>query len=157
MNEKWDKRYLELALHIAGWSKDTSTQVGCVVVGPDGEIRSTGYNGLPRYLDDTVPERHERPEKYFWFEHGERNAIYNAVRMGVSLRGCTLYVTSTPYRFTVCTDCARGIIQSGITRVVQHNLDTTSEAALRWKESTERVQQMFREAGIKYDNINGRS
>ncbi|MEC8672013.1 MAG: CMP deaminase, partial [Candidatus Thermoplasmatota archaeon] len=45
---KWDQRFLELAKQISTWSKDPSTQVGCVVVGPDREIRSTGFNGLPR-------------------------------------------------------------------------------------------------------------
>jgi dCMP deaminase len=45
MSMKWDKRFLDLAAHIAKWSKDPSTQVGCVVVGADREIRSTGFNG----------------------------------------------------------------------------------------------------------------
>ena len=48
----WDKRFLELAFHIAGWSKDPSTKVGCVIVGEDREIRSTGFNGFPRGIDD---------------------------------------------------------------------------------------------------------
>lgn len=151
--EKWDGRFLKVALEIAGWSKDPSTQVGCVIVGEGREILSTGYNGLPRGLDDADPARNERPEKYYWYEHGERNAIYNAVRNGVGLRGSTLYVTSTPSKFTVCTDCARAIIQAGVTRVVQEPLDKTSEAALRWKESAERVQIMFKEAGIQFDEV----
>lgn len=50
---KWHRRFLRLAEHIAGWSKDPSTQVGCVVVGPDREIRSTGFNGFPRGIEDS--------------------------------------------------------------------------------------------------------
>ena len=41
MSEKWDRRFLDLASNINGWSNDNSTKVGCVVVGEDREIRST--------------------------------------------------------------------------------------------------------------------
>ena len=61
---KWDVRFLELAKHISLWSKDPSTQVGCVVVGPDREIRSTGFNGLPRGLEDTEERLNNREIKY---------------------------------------------------------------------------------------------
>ena len=63
MSEKWDRRFIELASHIAQWSKDPSTKVGCVIVGEDREIRSTGFNGFPRGIDDDDERRHrERPE-----------------------------------------------------------------------------------------------
>lgn len=142
-----------MALSLCDWSKDRSTRVGCVIVSPTGEVVSTGFNGMPRGVDDDVSERHDRPEKYHWFEHGERNAIYNAARNGTRVSGSTLYVTSTPSKFTCCTDCARAIIQSGIVRVVQEPLEFDSEAQQRWAESTERVLTMFREAGVEYDNI----
>lgn len=100
---------MALAEHIAGWSKDRSTKVGCVIVGPHREIRALGYNGFPRGADDTVECRHERPLKYRWTEHAERNAVYNATLTGTSLEGCTAYVTVYP-----CTDCARALIQSGV-------------------------------------------
>ena len=77
-NDKWNSRFMDLARLVAGWSKDTSTKVGCVIIGPDKEIRSTGYNGFPRGVDDTIPAGHERPAKYDFTEHAERNAIYNA-------------------------------------------------------------------------------
>ena len=57
---KWDVRFLELAKQIASWSKDPSTQVGCVVVGPDREIRSTGFNGLPRGIEDSEERLNNR-------------------------------------------------------------------------------------------------
>ena len=53
MGSKWDVRFLELANHISSWSKDPSTKVGCVVVGADREIRSTGFNGFPRGIEDS--------------------------------------------------------------------------------------------------------
>jgi dCMP deaminase len=150
-HEKWDRRFLDLALQIASWSKDTSTQVGCVIVNQTREIISTGFNGLPRGLEDATPERSERPEKYHWYEHGERNAIYSAARRGVSVSGATLYVSTTPNQLTVCTDCARGIIQSGIARVVQPALDVGAQA--KWQDSVKRVRIMFNEAGVVYDTI----
>ena len=77
-SDKWHNRFMDVAKLVATWSKDTSTKVGAVVVGPDKEIRSTGYNGLVRGVDDNIPERMERPTKYDFFEHAERNAVYNA-------------------------------------------------------------------------------
>ena len=77
------------------------------------KIVSTGYNSFPRGIDDNVAERQERPEKYFWFEHAERNAIYNAARIGVSTKGCTMFLTCD----IPCADCARGIINAGIIKV----------------------------------------
>lgn len=109
----WDSRYLEMARLVAGWSKDRSTKVGAVIVGEAGQILSTGFNGFPRGVNDDVDERHERPAKYLYTEHAERNAIYNAARLGVQLLDSRMYVDWPP-----CSDCARGIIQAGIGEVV---------------------------------------
>lgn len=108
MMSNWDKRFMGLASHVASWSKDRSTKVGVVIVGPSNEVRSLGFNGFPRGCDDEVSERHE----YFWTEHAERNAIYNAARVGIPIEGCHIYVPWFP-----CIDCARAIIQSGITEI----------------------------------------
>jgi len=80
---KWDVRFLELAKQIASWSKDPSTQVGCVVVGPDREIRSTGFNGLPRGIEDTEERLNNREMKYPLICHAEENAIMHAARIGI--------------------------------------------------------------------------
>jgi dCMP deaminase len=109
----WDRRYLDLARHIGAWSKDRSRQVGCVIVGPDRLLRAIGFNGFPRGLDDDVPDRHERPVKYLWTEHAERNAIYTAARIGISLERATMYLPWFP-----CVDCSRAIVQVGITELV---------------------------------------
>lgn len=107
----WDWKFIRLAYYISAWSKDPSTKVGCIIVGPDHEIRSTGYNGLPRGVSD-LPERMERPQKYLWTSHAEENAIAHAARIGVSLKECTVYVTHIP-----CARCARALIQAGITKI----------------------------------------
>ena len=59
---KWHYRFMELAKLISTWSKDTSTKTGAIIVGPDKEIRATGYNGFVRGVDDEVMERFERLE-----------------------------------------------------------------------------------------------
>lgn len=149
----WDKRFLKMANDISDYSKDRSTRVGAVIVGPDNEVRSIGYNGFPRGVNDEVEHRHERPAKYLFAEHGERNAIYNAARVGIPTKGCTLYVTSNPSKFPPCADCARAIIQAGIVRVVQESLDHDSDAAKRWAESSKATFEMFTEAGIQFDEV----
>ncbi len=85
--------FLNIAESVKLKSKDRRTQIGAVIVGKDNEIVTTGYNSFPRGINDDVEERQQRPEKYFWFEHAERNAIYNAARIGVSLRDTTMYLT----------------------------------------------------------------
>lgn len=109
---RWREHLMGFAAHAATMSKDPSTKVGCIIAGPNREIRSTGYNGLPRKVQD-LPERMERPAKYLWTSHAEENAIAHAARVGVSLDGCIMFVTHHP-----CSRCARCIIQAGILEVV---------------------------------------
>ena len=135
----WDKTFLNLAHDIAKWSKDKSTKVGAVIV-EDKRIISVGYNGFPRGSNDDLEERHERPLKYKWSEHSERNAIYNAAANGHALTGTTLYCTMFP-----CTDCARGIIQSGIIRVV--SIEPDLELPI-WGEHFKVSLEMFSECGV---------
>ena len=89
----WKDYFVSIAEQVKEKSKDIKTKIGAVIVGKDNEILSTGYNSFPRGLNDNVVQRQERPEKYFWFEHAERNAIYNAARIGVSLKQSTVYIT----------------------------------------------------------------
>ena len=140
MSEKWDKRFLALASHIAGWSKDPSTQVGCVVVGPDREIRSTGFNGFPRGIEDSSARLENRELKYPLICHAEENAIMHAARIGISLKGCTAYVTWPP-----CSRCARSLIQAGVDEVVY---PTESEIPERWGDDFEIATSMMNEAGL---------
>lgn len=137
---KWDRRFVQLARHIAAWSKDPSTKVGCVVVGPDGEIRSTGFNGFPRGIDDSAERLTNRELKYPLICHAEENAIMHAARIGVSLRGCTAYVTWPP-----CTRCARSLVQAGVREVTY---PANLEIPERWKDDFEMSMGMFQEADI---------
>jgi len=149
---KWNYRFMELALHVSTWSKDTSTKVGCIVVGPDKEIRAQGYNGFPRGVKDNIKIRQTRPTKYAFYEHAERNAVYNACLFGASLKGCTLYVTTPP-----CADCARAIIQSGIKRVYflapAPNATNITDKN-NWRATVDISFKMFKEAGVKAIELN---
>ena len=145
-SEKWHYRFMEVATLVSSWSKDPSTKTGAIVVGPDREIRATVYNGLVRGVDDNKPERMERPTKYDFFEHAERNAIYNACLTGTQLKGCVIYVTHPP-----CTDCARAIIQSGIKMVVTFEMEKRDDiTSPTWRDKLNYSQEMFKEAGIEY-------
>lgn len=108
----WDQYFMTMAYLAASRSTDQSTHAGTVIVTMDNAVVSTGYNGPPRGMDNPPQTR---PEKYFYFEHSERNAIYNAASHGTKLYGCKLYVNFLP-----CADCARAIIQSGIKEVIVH-------------------------------------
>jgi len=139
----WTEYFLGIAEQVKLKSKDESTKIGAVIVGRDNEIISTGYNSFPRGLDDSLTERQERPEKYFWIEHAERNAIYNAARIGVSLKNSTIYLTSG----LPCMDCARGIVNSGIIKVYCKRICTTKNKEM-WEESQRKSSQLLQECGI---------
>ena len=105
--------FMGMARFVKSKSKDRNTQVGAVIVAQDQAVKSTGWNGFPRGVGDDVNERHDRPAKYRWTEHAERNSIYNAARHGIATLGSTMYSTHMP-----CCDCARAIVQSGIVELV---------------------------------------
>lgn len=139
-------RLMAVAQAIAGLSKDPSTQIGALIIGPHGDGGPWGFNGAPRgcKADEPGDPRGERPEKYYWFEHAERNAIYAAARSGYATAGCTMIVTHPP-----CADCARAIVQAGIVRVVV--LATTNDDfRLRWHQHTERAARLFGECGVAF-------
>jgi dCMP deaminase len=138
--KKWDKRYMQLAKQVASWSKDPSSQIGAVAIAPKGQVLSQGYNGFPRGIADTEDRMTSREVKYRYVVHAEMNAIYNATYNGVSLDGATMYVSGLP----CCSECAKGIIQVGISEVV---MDGDPDNP-RWKASCDLALDMFKEAGI---------
>ena len=139
----WGDKYIHLAKQISTWSKDPSTKVGAVVIGEYGQLLSQGYNGFPRGISDTDDRLNNRERKYELVVHAEMNAIYNASLTGVSLRDSTLYVYGLP----ICNECAKGIIQVGIKKVVamrpkEYNSD--------WDKSNKNAEALFREAEVMY-------
>lgn len=142
----WHDWFLQGVYWVASKSKDPKTKIGAIIV-KDKRIISTGYNGIPIGVDEKDENRHQRPEKYKWYEHGERNAIYAAAKYGINTDGAILYTNALP-----CADCARGIIQSGIKDVYIHQqfndlcISTNRE---QWKGHDNVTFTMFNEAGVK--------
>jgi dCMP deaminase len=130
-------RYLQLAAHIAEWSKDTSMKVGAVITRPDNTLASVGYNGYPKGVADIHMEH--RDYKLARTIHAELNAILNA---NESVKGCTIYITHPP-----CSHCAAAIIQAGITSVF---IDNGSFDGLRqhWLDSFHVSKEMFRQTSV---------
>lgn len=143
MNPDKALKFLKLAKIQADlFSKDPSTKVGCIIIAPDSlQILSCGYNGLPRYIDEKINERWEYPLKGYYCEHAERNCLYNACRSGVKLENSIAIVSLYP-----CHDCARGLIQSGITTIITFEPNFDHE---RWGQSFKISSQLFEESGIK--------
>lgn len=137
MTKSWDQYFREMAHLVASKSKDPNTKVGCVVITNDKVVAATGFNGIPRGVDD-LPERMERPAKYLWTSHAEENAVAQAARVGVKLDGGVAFVTHMP-----CARCARTLIQAGITAVFVDRGSTSMP-----KEEFEVAKQMFTEADV---------
>lgn len=215
----WDKYFIEMAVLVSTKSKDPSTKVGCVIVGPDNEIRSTGFNGFPRgvaemseapshlvvaveYMASTydsltarcscgeivrnikpltdsqrvgqhktmeqfhmaavvahehfgrggdivLSDRWERPAKYEWVEHAERNAVYNAARIGASLKGCRAYLN---WESRPCIECTKAFIQAGIVEIIGPAIPFPSGGTRKdWK--FEKSVIMLNEAQVKFRDV----
>ncbi len=140
--EGWDDYFMAMARLVAKKSKDQSVQVGVVIVSISHEVLSTGYNGFPRGIDEKDPTRWLRPVKYQFVEHAERNAIYNAARIGMSVLGAIAYMESPP-----CTECGRALIQAGIREIVVTTNNPFKDRA-DWKESIQFSLDLLTEAGM---------
>ena len=137
------QRYRDLAKEISTWSKDPSTQVGAVIIGKGDQVLTQGYNGFPRRIRDTEERWAERERKYELVVHAEMNAIYNASLTGVSLKGSTLYVYGLP----ICNECAKGIIQVGIKKVIATRPQIYNS---QWDKSNKLAEAIFAEAEVMY-------
>lgn len=148
MNAKWTARFINLAAHVATWSKDPSSQVGAVIIRPDRSVASVGFNGLPRAVSDDPARLTDRDQKLLYTVHAELNAILAARE---PLHGYSIAVSP----FQPCAQCAAAIIQAGITEVICPNIPDSytrpgnmSTASTRWAKSFEAACAMFRESGV---------
>jgi dCMP deaminase len=126
-------------------------KIGAVIVGPNNEPISFGFNGLPRKVNDHVPLRFVRPEKYLYFEHAERNAIYSLPRIGAMIpQGSKMFTNGLP-----CADCGRAIIQVGISEVIIHEPFELIFHHLYndWNASCDATGEMFQESEVKIRKV----
>lgn len=133
---RWLRRYADLARHVAQWSKDPSTKVGAVLVGENRKQIALGYNGFPPGIADTEERLRDRPTKYRYMQHAERNVLDNAA---FDARGSTLVVTMHP-----CVECAKSIVARGVRAV----LVCDSPVPERWAESAQWARKILEEAGV---------
>ncbi len=154
MSERWDHHFLRNALLQAHMSKDPSTKVGAVIVGPDREIRSAGFNGFPRGIADTRERLNDRDTKLGLVVHAEMNAVLNAARIGTATKGCSMYLMcdtpGQPLWGAPCRRCVVEIIQAGITEVVGLPFNQVPD---RWKASTLEAIGLMQEAGVRYREV----
>ncbi len=141
LDEKWHRRFLALSEEIATWSKDPSRGVGAVIVSGNKQVISTGFNGLPRGVEDR-PGRLERPVKYDLIVHAEMNAIIQCARNGVSPIDCAIYSSFFP-----CVNCAIAVVQAGIRTVVTYLPEAGDD---HWLDSIEKSRAVFDEAGVEF-------
>lgn len=141
----WIQYGLQLAEAVSAKSKDPSTKCGCVILGRDNQVLSTGYNGFPFGVDEPR-SRWVRPEKYRWVSHAERNAIYLAARSGTSLKGGRMFVNKSP----MCGECAIAAVQAGVWEVY---LDASRDLSDKWDDEMEHVEQIFKEANVHFKEV----
>jgi len=136
---KWDRRFLRIAEEVQSWSKDPSTRCGCVLV-KERRILSTGYNGLPTGLSDSLSRYQDREFKLATIIHAEKNAIFNAAKNGSTTEGSTAYITWPP-----CSQCASALIQAGVVKVICPNPHLSPE---RWRANFLIANELLYEAGV---------
>jgi dCMP deaminase len=129
-------------------SDDPNTKNGAVIISADARIIGTGVNRFPRGVKVTE-ERLQRPLKYEFMEHAERNAVFDACRRCENTIGSTMYCP-----WYACVPCARAIIEAGIICVIGHKqiFDRTPE---HWLETIAIGNEMFREAGVEIIQFDG--
>lgn len=137
MIDKWHLRFLRLAREVSSWSKDPSTQVGCVIVDQSRRVVSLGFNGLPAGMRDTAERLLNRDLKLALTIHAEENALLFA---GRPVHGCTAFVTRHP-----CAHCSAKLIQSGIGAVIYLSNPDFDQ---RWADNLTISGQALAEAGI---------
>jgi len=138
---KWDNRFIELARHVAEWSKDPRTKVGAVLVGSDKRQVALGYNGFPPGVRDGADRLENREIKHQMVMHAERNVLDNA---HFETRGGVLYTTKH-----ICPQCAGSAIACGLHRVVM----PIEEEDTEWGQSAQIARQMLLEAQVEVDGI----
>jgi dCMP deaminase len=149
MNKELAIRHLRAAYEAAAHSLDPSNQNGAVLVGQLGKVLSDGENNFAKGVKFTDERARLRPQKYRYFEHAERNAIYTAARLGNKVAQSTMYCP-----WAACCDCARGIIQSGVKTLVMHK-ERMAMTPERWADDVNEALAMLVEAQVVLEYYEG--
>ncbi len=149
----WTKKRIRELLRAAyieaSKSHDPSTQNGALLVTPIGTAFAADHNRFPDGVVET-PERLERPLKYEYVEHAERNVIFRIARLGISAENLIMVCPWAP-----CADCARAIIQTGIKELITHK-QAHDRSPERWREQIDRAVGMLKEGAVKFTAYDGK-
>lgn len=153
-SDKWNRHFLDLSLAHAAMSKDPAKKVGSVIVGPDKEIISMGFNGLPRGLDDTDVRLNDKEVKRLLTVHAEMNAVLAMARAGgAGLLGKTMFIATHDdggvWGGPPCTRCAVEVIQAGIAHIVSYPAKPGSS----WASDLGVAMKLLTEVGISYTEV----
>jgi dCMP deaminase len=140
--DRWDRRYLEVAAHVAEWSKDPNAKVGAIVTDSRRRVVALGYNGFPANVEDKAERLKDKEQKNEMVVHAEENAILIA---GSAANGGTAYIVGKP----VCARCAGVLIQAGIKRVVA--LEPREGTSSHWDRVGLIARDMLSEADVQLD------
>jgi dCMP deaminase len=143
----WHEHFINEAQYKSLKSKDPSTKVGCIIVGPNNEPLISGFNGFAMGVEDDitkVPERYERPLKYDYTNHAERNCVDLSARSGICLKNATAYLNWEPIP---CPNCCLGLIQAGISKIIGPDRKFAGKG--NWDSLYKVSLPMLKEAGIK--------
>lgn len=141
MSISFDELFMKMVYLMASKSKDPSTKVGAVLV-RDTRVISTGYNGFPIGVKDSLDRYNQREIKYKFIVHAEHNAILTAARLGINTFDSILYTNGLP-----CNSCMKSVIQAGIKEIVIHSHWPEMNHS-DWKELNLISEIMVKECGI---------
>jgi len=140
------------AAHLVGTrnSPDPSTKNGAILVHNGGQVCAA--NRFPEGIDATAERLYDRPTKYRLVVHAEEGVILLAARCGISTKSATIYCP-----FFSCSNCAKAIIQAGITRLVGH-AQTMVHAGdhQNWIDTVVSGWEMMQEAGVQLVLFDGK-
>lgn len=149
-----DRQFLLLCEEVRQDSHDPDRKVGAIIINADGQQVGRGTNAPPSALNLTIGDsqaaiRQDQRWKYFVLEHAERNAIFDALLRGKSLKGTTMYSTLFP-----CADCARAIVASGVSRLVVLGTELDLDRDQKWFDHYRHAEHIFELARVVVETIN---
>lgn len=148
--EEWYYPWMRSAYQVALNSPDPSTQNGALILNAEHRLLGTGYNTFTDGMEIT-PDLLERPKKYSFIEHAERNAVYNTLRYGPYETNADNTPSIMIAAWASCADCARAIVQSGIQTLIRHDRSGVD----RWSESIEWGDEILRAGGVEIIDVVG--